>query len=206
MSDLIPLQPLTFPLHGMRLIEASAGTGKTYTITALYLRLLLGHGDEGPVQPLGPDQILVVTFTEAATEELRDRIRVRIAEARQAFMLALNGHPINEPLLQVLTDAVEDKDGAVKLLEQAAQQMDEAAIFTIHGFCQRMLKRHAFESGALFETELTQDSQRLLNQAVMDFWRAEIYRMQAGIASAVLHLWKTPAEPKSRPEWILEFA
>lgn len=194
MSDLIPLQPLTFPLHGMRLIEASAGTGKTYTITALYLRLLLGHGEDGPVQPLGPDQILVVTFTEAATEELRDRIRVRIAEARQAFMLALNGHLIKEPLLKALTDAVADKDSAVKLLEQAAQQMDEAAIFTIHGFCQRMLKRHAFESGALFETELTQDSQRLLNQAVMDFWRAEIYRMQAGIASAVLHLWKTPAD------------
>ncbi|MBE9397492.1 exodeoxyribonuclease V subunit beta [Pontibacterium sp. N1Y112] len=194
MSDLIPLQPLTFPLHGVRLIEASAGTGKTYTITALYLRLLLGHGDQGPVRPLGPDQILVVTFTEAATEELRDRIRVRIAEARQAFMLALNWQEVKDLFLSQLIEAIEDKEAAVKLLEQAAQQMDEAAIFTIHGFCQRMLKRHAFESGALFETELTQDSQRLLHQAVMDFWRNEIYRMEAGIASAVLHLWKTPVD------------
>ncbi len=189
-GELLPLNPLTFPLHGLRLIEASAGTGKTYTITALYLRLLLGHGAEGPVQPLGPDQILVVTFTEAATEELRDRIRARIGEARQAFLLNYS----KDPFICEMIAATEDSERAIKLLEQASQQMDEAAIFTIHGFCQRMLKRHAFESGALFETELTQDAQRLLHQAVMDFWRNEIYRMKAGIASAVLHLWKTPAD------------
>src|SRR5699024_7399174 len=80
------LHPLTFPLSGSRLIEASAGTGKTYTIAALYLRLILCHGNEAAFsQPLLPPQILVMTFTEAATQELRDRIRARLVEAAAAF-------------------------------------------------------------------------------------------------------------------------
>ena len=78
--NVTPLDTLTFPLHGSRLIEASAGTGKTFTIAGLYLRLLLGHGSNGTrhASPLTVDQILVVTFTEAATAELKDRIRARI--------------------------------------------------------------------------------------------------------------------------------
>ena len=81
-----PLDALTFPLHGHRLIEASAGTGKTYTIAALYLRLVLGHGDEnGFARPLTPPEILVVTFTNAATEALRERIRSRLTEAAAFF-------------------------------------------------------------------------------------------------------------------------
>ncbi len=83
MNEVKILDPGTFPLHGMRLIEASAGTGKTFTIAALYLRLLLGHGDPGSrhARGLDVDQILVVTFTEAATEELRDT-RWTFARAR----------------------------------------------------------------------------------------------------------------------------
>ncbi|WP_027857095.1 exodeoxyribonuclease V subunit beta [Marinobacterium jannaschii] len=188
MTKPLPLDPITFPLHGLRLIEASAGTGKTYTITALYLRLLLGHGAEAGRPLPGPDQILVVTFTEAATEELRDRIRNRIGEARLAFLLGAS----NDPLLQRLLDDTEDHPAAARLLEQAAQQMDEAAIFTIHGFCQRMLRRHAFESGALFESELTQDDQPLVRNAVLDFWRSQIYTMSPALADAVLNQWKTP--------------
>jgi len=82
-SMAISLNTMTFPLHGARLIEASAGTGKTFTIAGLYLRLLLGHGSAKAKhqQPLTVDQILVVTFTEAATAELRDRIRARIHDA-----------------------------------------------------------------------------------------------------------------------------
>ena len=71
-----PLNFMTLPLHGTSLIEASAGTGKTYTIAALYLRLVLGHG---LTAPLRPDEILVVTFTEAATAELKGRIQQRAA-------------------------------------------------------------------------------------------------------------------------------
>ena len=82
----IPLA-LRFPLNGSQLIEASAGTGKTFTISALYLRLVLGHGSEGMGfgRELLPPQILVVTFTDAATKELRDRIRTRLAEAARFF-------------------------------------------------------------------------------------------------------------------------
>ena len=74
----------TLPLHGRQVIEASAGTGKTWTLAALYLRLVLGHGDasSGFGRELLPPQILVVTFTDAATKELRERIRTRLDAAR----------------------------------------------------------------------------------------------------------------------------
>jgi exodeoxyribonuclease V beta subunit len=80
------LQPESFDLWGSRLIEASAGTGKTYTIAALYLRLVLGHGGEhGFLRPLRPSEILVMTFTRAATRELSDRIRAQLLYAAQCF-------------------------------------------------------------------------------------------------------------------------
>ena len=82
-----PLDPLHLPLRGARLIEASAGTGKTWTIAALYLRLVLGHGaqDEAFARPLLPREILVMTFTRAATRELSDRIRQRLLQAAACF-------------------------------------------------------------------------------------------------------------------------
>ncbi len=67
------LDVLKLPLQGIQLIEASAGTGKTWTLAALYVRLILGHGWQG--QGLMPPQILVMTFAEAATAELRDHLR-----------------------------------------------------------------------------------------------------------------------------------
>ena len=95
------LNPLTLPLDGVRLIEASAGTGKTFTIAGLYLRLLLGHGRAAPCRV---EQVLVVTFTEAATQELKDRIRRRIHEARFAFMRGESDDPIIKPLLTAISD------------------------------------------------------------------------------------------------------
>ncbi|MEZ6966237.1 exodeoxyribonuclease V subunit beta [Aeromonas sp. S9(2024)] len=195
-----PLNTLRFPLHGERLIEASAGTGKTYTIAGLYLRLLLGHGpliEEGEdagqpsahERPLSVTEILVVTFTEAATAELRGRIRARIHEARLAFM---RGQSTDALLAQLLTE-VEDHELAARRLLAAERQMDEAAVFTIHGFCQRMLKQNAFESGALFETEFLTDDSQLRLQAVSDYWRAEFYPVDKTLASAVRALWPSPA-------------
>ncbi|WP_421293171.1 exodeoxyribonuclease V subunit beta [Aeromonas taiwanensis] len=195
-----PLNTLRFPLHGERLIEASAGTGKTYTIAGLYLRLLLGHGpliEEGEdagqpsahERPLSVTEILVVTFTEAATAELRGRIRGRIHEARLAFM---RGHSGDALLAQLLAE-VEDHELAARRLLAAERQMDEAAVFTIHGFCQRMLKQNAFESGALFETEFLTDDSQLRLQAVSDYWRAEFYPVDKTLASAVRALWPSPA-------------
>ncbi|WP_054543630.1 exodeoxyribonuclease V subunit beta [Aeromonas dhakensis] len=195
-----PLNTLRFPLHGERLIEASAGTGKTYTIAGLYLRLLLGHGplieegaDAGQAsaheRPLSVTEILVVTFTEAATAELRGRIRGRIHEARLAFMRGQSG----DALLAQLLEEVEDHELAARRLLAAERQMDEAAVFTIHGFCQRMLKQNAFESGALFETEFLIDDSQLRLQAVSDYWRAEFYPVDKTLASAVRALWPSPA-------------
>lgn len=195
-----PLNTLRFPLHGERLIEASAGTGKTYTIAGLYLRLLLGHGpliEEGAdvgqssahERPLSVTEILVVTFTEAATAELRGRIRARIHEARLAFM---RGESKDDLLAQLLIE-VEDHELAARRLLAAERQMDEAAVFTIHGFCQRMLKQNAFESGALFETEFLTDDSQLRLQAVSDYWRAEFYPVDKPLASAVRALWPSPA-------------
>ncbi|MDF2415380.1 exodeoxyribonuclease V subunit beta [Aeromonas sp. 1HA1] len=195
-----PLNTLRFPLHGERLIEASAGTGKTYTIAGLYLRLLLGHGpliEEGAdagqpsahERPLSVTEILVVTFTEAATAELRGRIRGRIHEARLAFM---RGESKDALLAQLLVE-VEDHELAARRLLAAERQMDEAAVFTIHGFCQRMLKQNAFESGALFETEFLTDDSQLRLQAVSDYWRAEFYPVDKTLASSVRVLWPSPA-------------
>ncbi|MBQ4682925.1 exodeoxyribonuclease V subunit beta [Aeromonas dhakensis] len=195
-----PLNTLRFPLHGERLIEASAGTGKTYTIAGLYLRLLLGHGpliEEGEdagqpsahERPLSVTEILVVTFTEAATAELRGRIRGRIHEARLAFMRGQSG----DALLAQLLEEVADHELAARRLLAAERQMDEAAVFTIHGFCQRMLKQNAFESGALFETEFLTDDSQLRLQAVSDYWRAEFYPVDKTLASAVRALWPSPA-------------
>ena len=184
------LDPFTFPLHGSRLIEASAGTGKTYTIASLYLRIVLGHGDEQlkHSQPLTVDQILVVTFTEAATGELRDRIRSRIHEARLAFIEGCS----EDPLIQRLMDELDQHEHRIQLLLAAEQQMDEAAIFTIHGFCQRMLKQHAFESGTLFSSELVSDIEHMLQTSVADFWRQKLYPLDKPLASMVRKLWKTP--------------
>ena len=190
------LNSMTFPLHGARLIEASAGTGKTFTIAALYLRLLLGHGSdpidglEGSAhcQPLTVDQILVVTFTEAATMELRGRIRSRIHEARIAFRRGQSDDPIIGQLLLEFPD----HQTAVPILLQAERQMDEAAIFTIHGFCQRMLTQNAFESGSRFQNELLTDESQLKLQVVSDYWRRNFYPMSASLTAKVSQLWSSP--------------
>lgn len=183
------LDPLVLPLHGERLIEASAGTGKTFTIAALYLRLVLGlGGDQAFPRPLSVEELLVVTFTEAATEELRGRIRSNIHELRIA---CIRNHT-RDPLLASLLPQIEDKKLAARTLLLAEQQMDEAAIFTIHGFCQRMLNLNAFESGMLFEQQLLEDEASLRRQACADFWRRHCYPLPKAVALAVSEEWSGP--------------
>jgi len=185
-----PLDILTFPLSGLRLIEASAGTGKTYTIAGLYLRLLLGHGAAGASfgVPLSVDRILVVTFTEAATAELRERILKAIRDARRA----LEAGSSSDLLIQSLLDDCPDKALALRQLLTAERQMDEAAIYTIHGFCQRMLTQNAFESGSLFDNEFLTEEQTLRATAVADFWRQITYQADAILAQALLKHWQGP--------------
>lgn len=183
------IDALTFPLSGTRLIEASAGTGKTYTIAALYVRLVLGHGLSG--MELLPPDILVVTFTDAATKELRERIRARLTQAAGYFRdKAVDS---DDFLQRLRADYHEELWSACAYrLELAANWMDEAAVYTIHGWCNRMLQQHAFDSGSLFQQEVDTDDQELLNQVVRDYWRQFFYPLSATACQAVYQLASTP--------------
>ena len=185
---------LAFPLRGSQLIEASAGTGKTFTISALYLRLILGHGGEasGFGRELLPPQILVVTFTDAATKELRDRIRTRLAEAARYFRSEIDAP---DALVEQLRSqfAPEHWAACAGRLDIAAQWMDEAAVSTIHSWCQRMLREHAFDSGSLFTQTLETDHSDLLGEVLRDYWRLFCYPMQGDALNWVRANWSGPA-------------
>ncbi len=176
------LDPLTMPLDGRRLIEASAGTGKTWTLTFLFLRLLLQGG-------LPVEQILVLTFTRAATAELRERIRLRIHEA----LSQLSGQTENpDPLLAALLQSL-PKEKSTLLLKTALASIDEASVYTIHGFCQRILKEHAFEAGCVFDLELMENEDALQMQIMADFWRNRFYPLGYGESALVAATWENPA-------------
>ncbi|MFB8923587.1 exodeoxyribonuclease V subunit beta [Xanthomonas arboricola pv. juglandis] len=240
---------LHLPLHGVRLIEASAGTGKTFTLATLFTRLVVERG-------LRIGQILAVTFTEAATQELRRRIRERLVlaatlvpdapvgaaraatdladdpsrpgpllhEAPDAFV-ATHLAPGTEtptasvgaaraatdladdpsrpgPLLQdapdvLLTRAVlathlangtETPAALRRRLQQAVEEIDLAAVFTIHGFCARVLREHALESGQAFAApELLANDRELLGEVAADLWRQRA--ADAAMAEDLIALW-----------------
>jgi len=181
-----------FPLWGSRLIEASAGTGKTWTIAALYLRLVLGHGGENAhPRALVPSEILVMTFTRAATRELSDRIRARLTEAVQCFRGESAPAPHDQLLQGLLADYPEGqaRSQAAWRLAMAAEAMDDAAVFTIDAWCQRMLREHAFDSGNLFDEELAADEEQLRREAVQDYWRQQCYPLDGAPLEAVLGVW-----------------
>ncbi|EFI61706.1 MULTISPECIES: exodeoxyribonuclease V subunit beta [Comamonas] len=186
------LQPLHFPLWGSRLIEASAGTGKTWTIAALYLRLVLGHGAEnGFARALMPPDILVMTFTRAATRELSDRIRARLIEAVQCFRGEAEP-AAHDSFLRDLRDAYAEgelRDTAAWRLDMAAQCMDDAAIHTIDAWCQRMLREHAFDSGNLFDETLEADESQRQTEAAQDYWRQQCYPLSGEVLEAALQVW-----------------
>lgn len=203
------MQAHTLPLKHIQLIEASAGTGKTWTIAALYVRLILGHGTDatGFVKPLRPRDILVVTFTEAATAELRERIRNRLAEAARFF--SGGEHPTGDAFLEALRESYsESKEwrGLAHRLSLAADDMDEAAIFTIHGWCSRMLKQHAFDSGAAFAMEIETDASVLLGEAIRDFWRVAFYPLSEPACQVVQQVVKTPDDLEHKIRDLLKTA
>ncbi|MFT3718461.1 exodeoxyribonuclease V subunit beta [Pseudorhodoferax sp.] len=188
-----PLDPLCFPLHGTRLIEASAGTGKTWTIALLYLRLVLRHGGEAAfARALAPPEILVVTFTEAATQELRERIRARLDEAARVF--AGEQPAADGDALQALVDGcpADQRPLHAHQLRTAAQWMDEAAVATIHGWCWRMLREHAFDSGSPLEQQLQTDLRPLQQQVLQDHWRRHYYPLPAAAARALHGCFASP--------------
>ncbi len=165
-----------FDISGTHLIEASAGTGKTYSLQTIFLRLIVAEGV--PIQ-----KILVVTFTDAATKELRERLRAILEKCRHA-----NNIPDNDPdkkringILQLKLNGVPEEykdinehDIRKRRIELALLDFDQAAIHTIHGFCQRGLQEFAFESGYNFDTEIVNSDVRL-QQICNDWWRQKKY-------------------------------
>lgn len=179
-----PLDTFTFPLYGASLIEASAGTGKTYTIVNLYIRLLLGHG----CKPLGVEQILVVTFTNAATGELKERIRQRLRKAYLDFFARVS----KDAFIQQLIDQSDNVELDCQRLALASKQMDEAAVYTIHGFCHKALTEHAFESGAMYEQSFILDESEWLKIAAEDYWRKHVVTLPQHTLQLLLKHWATP--------------
>ncbi|GED22318.1 RecBCD enzyme subunit RecB [Halomonas halmophila] len=328
MSEQAPtLDPIHLPLPGSRLIEASAGTGKTFTIALLYLRLVLGprdeHDSDAFPRPLTPPEILVVTFTNAATQELRERIRARLVEAADAFQpdtstaatggdadsgsgagapgtasgpaegasgAGLEGGPMPgmasvaprdgftapperpapeeapsrntttdlfagtaapgsldeaaesgasgtgtsgdhstgmlnvastegftasplgpgadkappteqapprnqaaDPLL-ALRDSYprESWPAYARRLRLAAEWMDEAAVSTIHAWCHRMLREHAFDSGSLFALAMELDQSAMNLEIARDYWRSFYYALEPEELGVITRHWKSP--------------
>jgi exodeoxyribonuclease V beta subunit len=170
MTPPLPFELTATPLAGgVTLIEASAGTGKTFTIAGLFLRLILERN-------FSVREILVVTFTEAATEELRDRIRRALTDAAAAFRAGGSNDAV---MARLIAPHLPQARQMLTRLDRALCGFDEAPIFTIHGFCQRMLRDRAFESGALFDTELLTDETELLESITEDYWRLRFYEAGA---------------------------
>ena len=165
-----PFKVTEAPLSGRNLIEASAGTGKTYAIEGLFLRLILEK--QIPI-----NQILVVTFTEAATTELKERIWNRLMQEKSAFQTESS-------------DVASEK--AAQLIQGALDEFDRAAIFTIHGFCQRILQENTFETGNLFDTELVTNPSEIMQEVADDFWRKNFYDSQPELISYAIKKMKGP--------------
>ena len=196
MAEKIPLNPITLPLNQISLIEASAGTGKTYTIGSLYLRLLLKAGENNFSRPLNVEEILVVTFTDMATEELKKKIRERITDAIDkltAFAETQDKSAFkNDEFLTALCDNLNIFE-AIHRLKLAEQNMDLAAIYTIHGFCRRMLMQYAFHSGIHFNLELIKDQSDLLVRFANEFWREHFYPLDFESANFIATELVSPA-------------
>ncbi len=160
---LTPFNTVTSPLTGSNLIEASAGTGKTFTITRIFMRLLLEKRF-----PLS--SILVVTFTEAATHELRERIYLYLIEALAAFTSGSS----DDPVVGNLITTIAPSEG-IKTLKDALASLDTCPVYTIHGFCKKLLSDFAFESSSTFNPDFIKSQSEYVRQAAQDFWRINFY-------------------------------
>ena len=150
------------PLQGRHIIEASAGTGKTYSITRIYLRLLIE-------KKIPVEQILLMTYTRAATQELRGRIEDTLREAQLSW--GLNEHEYWQHLYQQV-----EPQQAQLLLHQALLNLDQAAIFTIHAFCGRALQQYAFASQTGLEVVLETNTRDLAYTGLQDWLRVVMHQ------------------------------
>jgi exodeoxyribonuclease V beta subunit len=175
---------------GITLIEASAGTGKTYSLSGIVLRLLLEGQDLQDIT-----RMLVVTFTNAATEELTTRIRTRIKEALDFIDNKISG----DELLQELCSSA--PKSARKRLKEALANFDRVSIQTIHGFCKAMLESSAFETGMPFDVNFITDESQLKKQAAYDFWRKNVLTNKTMSALSIACKWSIENFTNNYIEW-----
>jgi len=166
-SALADFDPLSVPLAGIRLVEASAGTGKTWSIVSLMLRAVALEGRR-------IDSILLVTFTEAATRELRQRLRLRLEEVQRC----LGGQEVGDEFLDALRAEAARRELSEPQLEQrivdALVQLDEAWVHTIHGLCARWLGEFAFAQQRGLQPWPAEDAREVQELAVADVWRQQV--------------------------------
>jgi exodeoxyribonuclease V beta subunit len=184
-----PFDILDFPLDGLRLIEASAGTGKTFSLAGLYLRLIVE-------KQLNVRNILVMTFTRAATQELRERIRMRLAAAARLAAHPLPGTPTDPEAAIALAivaraSQLESREHIARRLRDAASRMDEATISTIHAFAHQAAQENAFDSGLPFDRGTQVDDASARNRAIDDYWRSHVFGRSPGQCAAFRELWPT---------------
>ncbi|WP_250395836.1 UvrD-helicase domain-containing protein, partial [Synechococcus sp. MU1655] len=185
-------QPNQYPLEaGVRLLEASAGTGKTFALAHLVLRLVTER-------KLNLKELLVVTFTEAAAAELRERIGRRLNDALQALLQSQTNNsdsqtdspPTDAVMEEWLTLHGQDPNTrrtiASNLLE-ALEGLERADITTIHGFCRRSLRRQALQNGTAIEVCLENDSQHLCQEVAYDYWEQQVLALPPDDVSGLLH-------------------
>ena len=182
---------------GLRLLEASAGTGKTFALAHLVLRLVTEpHLKE---QPLAVRELLVVTFTEAAAAELRDRIGRRFQQALEALetlQTPAADRPATDAVLagwleQWPTDTNVPQLRARLLL--ALEELDAADITTIHGFCHRNLRRQALEAGLGPQLEVETEGAELAEQVVHDYWHSQVLPLPLHLLQGLKRAKVTPA-------------
>lgn len=166
---------INVPLKDKNLIEASAGTGKTYSIAILVLRLIIE-------QKIPIHQILMVTFTNAAVAELEMRIRNFVKEA---YDYTLERTITDTTIIEVIEKAYETTSRAEvkETLKDANLLLDELSVQTIHGFCQQTLLEFAFESNQMFGAELISDQSDIITKELNTFWRSKITTLPIEILS-----------------------
>mgnify|MGYP005849977131 CR=1 FL=1 len=168
------------PLKGRCLIEASAGTGKTYNITGLVVRFvaenILGAGDD-------ISNILVVTYTKAATQELKERIVERL---RRCYEVLQTHQPGKNVFLQEFLERYRKNQETKNYLHNAIRQIDELSVFTIHGFAQRLLQQYAPQAGFNFNGEIITDSDELTLELITDYWRQTVAQSDRSIKDRAL--------------------
>ncbi|PID27033.1 MAG: hypothetical protein CR982_07605 [Candidatus Cloacimonadota bacterium] len=152
----------SFPLDGRHIIEASAGTGKTYSIGIIVLRLLLEKGIE-------IKNIILVTFTNAATDELSERVRIFLKKSKKYFKTGNSGDSLIDSILSKY-----EREKSEKIIDKSLENLDEISISTIHGFCKKVMKEFAFETGEILDNELILDQEAIIDRAINKVWRKEI--------------------------------